>query len=122
LPGVLVVDSDVVLRNTVRDILQAHGFEALDAASAEEAITVCQSPVAGQIDVVIIEESLKCKYVAEQVAACSANIKILLTSQTPQHALYADERIPAGAAFLQKPFFPEQLIAAVKSLIQPRIQ
>jgi DNA-binding response OmpR family regulator len=127
-PAALVIERDVVVRNFVRTLLMAQGFEMLDAASATEAMKLCASLQDPPLDLVIIDHGLPgpegtghSGAVAEQFHRWSPAARILVISDCSYQAV-SEDGLPDGAWFLQKPFTAPQLVDMVKNILHPKIQ
>ncbi len=128
MPAALVIERDVVVRNFIRTLLMAQGFEMLDAASAIEAIKLCASLQDPPLDLIIIDHGLPgpegaghSRAVVEQIQRWSSAASILVISDCSYQAVY-DDGLPDGAWFLQKPFTAVQLVDMVKNILRPNIQ
>jgi two-component system, OmpR family, KDP operon response regulator KdpE len=127
-PAALVIERDVVIRNFIRTLLMAQGFEMLDAASAAEAAELSESLRDPPLDLVIIDHALPgpegsahSRVVAKVIQGWSPGIRILVISDCSYQAVY-DDGLPDGAWFLQKPFTATQLVDMVKNILRPSIQ
>jgi DNA-binding response OmpR family regulator len=128
-PGALVVEGDVVLRNIVRSVLTSQGFEVLDAANAGEAVMLCESSRDPSLDLLIIDHHLPglerapgSRAVGEQIMRLSPGIKVLVISECPYTVVSKQDGLPEGAWFLQKPFTVAQLAEMIRNILRPRIQ
>ena len=125
MPVALVVDRNVVVRNVIRSILMPHGFEMLDAANAAEALALCRSLCSQPIDVLIVEHALgpeTGKAVAGQILESRPEMQVLVISDLGNASVLEEDGLPPGASFLQKPFTAAQLLAAIRNLLEPKIQ
>lgn len=126
MPTALVVERDAVLRNIVRSVLTAQGFETMDAANAEEAVALCD--LLRDLDLLIAghtlagPEDLIGSCVAEQLRMLAPQVKVLVISDCPYQVVFDQKGIPEGAWFLQKPFTEAQFLNTVKQILEPRIQ
>jgi CheY-like chemotaxis protein len=128
-PGALVVEGDVVVRNVVRGVLTSQGFEVLDAANAGEAVALCESPCDQSLDLLIIGHTLASlgkasggRALAEQIRSSWPGIKVLVISDHSYSQVQEQDGFTDGAWFLQKPFTAAQLVEMIKNIVQPRIQ
>jgi|SRR5215469_14025339 len=128
MPAALVIERDVVLRNIVRSLLMAQGFEMLDAANALEALTLCKSLEDPPLDLLIVDHALEgatpawnSREIAAQIERWLPGIKVLVISECPYQRVFADG-LPDGSWFLRKPFTATQLLDMVREILQPRIQ
>jgi CheY-like chemotaxis protein len=116
-PVVLVVEDDFLLRMDAVDIVKDAGFEAVEAANADEAITILEAQP--NIHVVFTDvqmpgtmDGLKlAKFVKERWPP----IKIVATSG---RARIGEEDLPEGSIFVPKPYSPAQIVETLRGLIE----
>ena len=116
-PKILIVDDSALSRRTLRRILESAGYEAVEADDGMTALEIyfLEKPGLVLLDLVMkgmygVDVLLKLREMDPQarVVVASADIQ----SSTRQ---MVDE---AGAlGFINKPFVPEQVIAAVESAL-----
>lgn len=128
MPAALVIERDVVLRNIIRSMLIAQGFEMLEAANATEALKLCEFLREPPLDLVILDYAVgdgmpsgNSREVAARIQHLLPGIKVLIISECP-YQFVEEEGIPEGAWFLQRPFTATQLLDMVKNILQPHIQ
>jgi DNA-binding NtrC family response regulator len=127
-PAALVVERDAVLRNVIRSVLTAQGFEILDAANLAEARALCDILLNPPIDLLIFDHataasgSTQHPLFAEQLLALAPSVKMLVISDCPYHVVAAERGIPENGWFLQKPFTAAQFLQTIKNILEPRIQ
>ncbi len=117
--SVLVVEDRRELRDLLAQALQAFGYDAVTADGAEDALSMLADP-AIRIDVLltdVVMPRMSGVELAERAAELKPGLKILFMSgyaPDPKHrALFSRE----GAAFLQKPFTPDELSARLSQLV-----
>ena len=111
-PTILVVEDEAGIRELIRKILQRERFQVLEAASAEEALTLAQSQA---IDLVITDVMLPGIHgpeLAARMQKAAPRLKILFIS-----GFTGEEKVPAGARFLAKPFTLVSLISKVREAL-----
>jgi DNA-binding response OmpR family regulator len=116
-PTILVVEDEPIIRNLIVDVLSRHGWLVFEADTATEALIVCRALKEEQLDLLIVADKLSLvngHELADRVLAGCPNVKTLHLSAVPTLA--------PGGAFLQKPFTTGQLMNAVESLLNPRMQ
>jgi len=119
---ILIADDDTPFRDVVRDVLEEHGASVLTAASALEALRICQThPV--PLDLVIVDIVMP---LMDGVALASrlrgkTSARILLVSGQLTPSNRHDPAWPADTAFLQKPFTRAELLTTVCGLVQAPI-
>jgi two-component system cell cycle sensor histidine kinase/response regulator CckA len=117
-PIVLVADDEPAVRWLMRSVLQLNGYPVLEAAGAEEALAHAEQH-RGEIGLLIsdvVMPEMSGSQLAQRLRSENPKLKVILTSG------YGDSSIVretiAGADFLQKPFSPERLVAAVQSALK----
>jgi len=117
---VLVVEDRVDLRELVGNSLQVYGYRTLIAESVDDALRFLASKET-EIDALVTDvvmPKMSGVELAAQALKLRPAIRVLFMSgyaPDPEHrALFANN----GAAFLQKPFTPEQLAAKVAALLR----
>jgi two-component system chemotaxis response regulator CheY len=116
-PKILIVDDSALSRRTLRRILESASYEAVEADDGMAALEIyfLEKPRLVLLDLVMkgmygLDVLLKLREMDPQVRVVVASADI--QSSTRQ---LADE---AGAlGFINKPFVPEQVIAAVESAL-----
>lgn len=114
----LLVEDSQVVRKVARDILETRGYRVIDAASGEEALTICQS-YSGPIDLIlsdVVMPRMSGRELLKEADRVRPGIKILLMSG------YADEIIrnepdPTRPTFLEKPFTANGLAMKVREAL-----
>jgi two-component system cell cycle sensor histidine kinase/response regulator CckA len=123
---VLVVDDNEASRFVISVVLERAGHETLEADNAEDAFRICR---AQQVDLLISDAILRQAQgtdVARRLREAFPSLPVLFISGYPLQQLVArglleaDEVGPRRAGFLQKPFLPEALLTAVKTLSKAR--
>jgi PAS domain S-box-containing protein len=116
---ILLVEDDEDVREFVAFVLRRAGYEVLAAQDGTTALRAAGAH-AGDIDVlltdVIMPQTSGVELVA-QLKPTRPHMKVLHMSGYPGENIARHGRIPEGAAFLQKPFSTEELVAAVQALI-----
>ncbi len=114
--SILLVEDEQSLRALVTRILQRHGYSVTVASRPSEARNIAQDPGA-PIDLlitdVVMPEATGIE-LAAQLQTIRPALRVLYTSGYVPNA----SELPAGAAFLAKPFSGEQLLAAVATILQ----
>jgi two-component system, response regulator PdtaR len=114
MPVVLVVEDKVLIRLNAVAIVTDAGFEALEAANADEAIRVLESrddirviftdiQMPGSMDGLNLSHAVRAKW---------PPIKIIVTSGL---ARVTELDLPEGARFIAKPYLPSEIALALGS-------
>jgi two-component system, cell cycle sensor histidine kinase and response regulator CckA len=104
---ILVVDDETGIRELIRKILQREKYRVLEAASAEAALSVAKGQA---IDLLITDVMLP--GIRGPELAAQLGLKTLFIS-----GFTGDEKVPAGARFLAKPFTLATLLAKVREAL-----
>jgi CheY-like chemotaxis protein len=116
--SVLVVDDDPSLRNLIRRILQSRGYKAILAANAVEALEAAEADDPS-IDVLLTDlamPGLGGLELASRLRRWRSDLSIVIMSGDIAPELRRSE---PRMAFLPKPFSPDDLIAAIVSVVPP---
>src|SRR3954467_8622343 len=115
-PVVLIVEDEFLLRMNAVDMIRAAGFEAVEAADADEAIEILETR--RDITVVFTDVqmpgSMDGLKLARAVRGRWPPIKIVTTSGLVN---VAETGLPDGGRFLAKPYSPHQLAGLLRELI-----
>ncbi len=116
-PLVLVVESEVLARLELTDMLEAAGFQPVAVASAEEALQVLNAVVPGfaalVTDVQFTPEGLDGYALARQVREQWGIGVVIVSGQgAPDQS-----KLPLGVPFLAKPIHDATLVHLVRSVI-----
>jgi CheY-like chemotaxis protein len=107
-PVVLVVEDEALVRVGAVDLVEEAGFEAIEAANAEEAIRILENR--SDIRVVFTDIDMPGSMDGLKLAHAVRNrwppIKLVVTSG---HSLPADKDLPTGGRFVGKPYGPSQV-------------
>jgi two-component system cell cycle sensor histidine kinase/response regulator CckA len=114
---ILLVEDQPEVRRFTAGLLQQHGYEVAEAASAEEAL----SQFAGQpIDLVLTDVRLPGMNGCELAAALRSRnpgARVLFMSGYAEEMLTGQTRAIRGAAVIQKPFRPAALADKVREVL-----
>lgn len=114
---ILVIDDDEHVRQFAVAILERNGFEALQAADADETFEVWREERAA-IDILLVDvvlpgvrgNELAAKLVGEKPA-----VKVIFMSGFADEDFLKHAETPAGSKFLPKPFAPQALLEVVRN-------
>jgi two-component system cell cycle sensor histidine kinase/response regulator CckA len=119
---VLVVDDERAVREVVRLTLELAGHRVLLAANAAEAHALLETH-AGAIDAIVLDLTLgteSSEQVLSEIRARSADVPVLVTSGYPEEDAIGRLAGLGISAFVQKPFTPARLTAAVSRALAER--
>jgi CheY-like chemotaxis protein len=114
-PVVLIVEDELLLRMNAVDMIEAAGFEVVEAANADEAIEILEarrdiSVVFTDIQMPGSMDGLK---LVRAVRGRWPPIKIVATSG---HIGVAQTDLPEGGRFVPKPYSPGQVMDVLREL------
>ena len=119
-PTILIVEDGAGTRELSRLILESNGFTCLSADTIEAALDLIGNTA--KIDVLFSDihfpGDLSGLDLAQAAVTPPHHIPTLLTSGLAIE--YLDEVLPEGVAFLEKPYSPEALLAAIRSVMAPQ--
>jgi CheY-like chemotaxis protein len=118
---VLVVEDEPLVRRVIERSLSRSGYHVTTASSPSEAVALVDGGLTYDL---LVSDLMLPEMTGQQLAA-------LLTPRVPARTLFisgytdatlgdADGVLPDGVAFLQKPFVPAGLLAAVGALLDRR--
>ena len=117
---VLLVDDDPLVRLTVENHLEALGYRALVASSAEEAVGLCEDPTFA-VDLMITDVMMPgmlgpdlCRMLRER----SKQFPVLFMSAHSREELVRDGHLEADARLLAKPFEAHELGEALGAALE----
>ncbi|MEA2861928.1 MAG: hypothetical protein QOC72_3967 [Methylobacteriaceae bacterium] len=114
-PVVLIVEDELLLRMNAVDIIEAAGFEVVEAANADEAIEILEAR--RDIGVVFTDiqmpGSMDGLKLVRAVRGRWPPIKIVATSG---HVGVAQTDLPEGGRFVPKPYSPGQVMDVLREL------
>lgn len=122
LPGtpqrILVVEDEVLIRLVIAEYLRECGYKVHEAANADEAITILQSPDVA-IDIVfsdvVMPGGMDGFGLARWIRANRPEIQVILTSGLDRSAEVAGMLCEAGP-LLEKPYEPQGVVERIKQL------
>ncbi|MBS1873684.1 MAG: PAS domain-containing protein [Acidobacteria bacterium] len=109
--AILLVEDDELVRNVTRASLECIGYEPLVAASAEQALLLCERqdlPIR-MILTDVVMSGMTGAELRDKVAAIRPEIKVLFMSGYTSNVIVNHGVLKKGVHFIQKPFTIEQL-------------
>ena len=114
---ILLVEDDDVVRMLVGEALRSYGYTVLEASKGDEALELSRSHT-GPIDLLltdVVMPGMSGAELADRLSAERSGIALIFTSGYPANTV-----VQSGAAYLQKPYDPAELAAAVRSALAGR--
>jgi two-component system cell cycle sensor histidine kinase/response regulator CckA len=118
---ILLADDDAEVRRIAKEMLTRQGYLVLEAVSGAEAVRLCESRQ-GIVDLLLTDVTMPGMSGPELAAALKAarpGLKVLYTSGYSEKVL-GQYGVTAEAAFIRKPFTPQWLARAVRSLLDAK--
>jgi CheY-like chemotaxis protein len=118
-PVVLIVEDELLLRMDATDIIEAAGFEVVEAGNADEAIEVLEA----RRDITVVFTDIQMPgsmdglKLARAVRGRWPPIKIVATSG---HVEVSETDLPEGGRFLAKPYSSVQVAGVLRELTAGR--
>src|SRR3979490_956182 len=115
-PVVLIVEDELLLRMNAVEMIETAGFEAIEAANADEAIAILES----RLDITVVFTDIQMPgsmdglKLARAVRGRWPPIKIIATSGQLD---VGETDLPEGGRFLAKPYSPMQVAGVLRELI-----
>ncbi len=114
-PIVLVVEDDFLLRMDAVNVVRDAGFEAVEAANADEAIAIIEADpnihvvftdvqMPGTMDGLKLAKFIKDRWPPIKIVATSGRVRV------------TDKDLPEGSVFVPKPYSPALLIQTLRQL------
>jgi PAS domain S-box-containing protein len=117
---VLVVEDDAGVRDLAVRVLESYGYQVLHAGCGPDALLLSEQ-YDGPIDLLltdVVMPHMNGRELAEQIRAQRPAIPVLYMSGYADSNLLRRGTLPAGMAFLSKPFVVEELIQKVRLLLE----
>jgi CheY-like chemotaxis protein len=115
-PVVLIVEDEFLLRMNAVDMIVAAGFDAIEAANADQAIDIleCRRDITVVFTDIQMPGSMDGLKLARAVRGRWPPIKIVATSG---HLHVGETDLPEGGRFVAKPYSPAQIAGVLRELI-----
>jgi len=118
--AILLVDDDASVRNLVTRLLKLQGYSVLTADSGRSALRVWAEHK-NEIDLlltdVVMPQGVSGRDLAVRCQNERASLKVIYTSGYNVELSTANGWLRDGIHFVQKPYQPEELLAAVRSAL-----
>jgi len=118
LATILVVEDEAGIRALVRKILRRQGYQVLEAANGQEALALCRDSQRVELLITdVLMPHMGGRELVERLQTQGHEMKVLYVSgYTDDTSVYSGQ-LPAGTAFLQKPFTLGSLLDKVKEVL-----
>ena len=119
---VLFVEDHDAVRLVAREVLEAHGYEVLEARQGSEALAIVERR-GGAVDLLVTDLMLldmSGLSLAERLRAISPSAKTVFVSGLAENSEALAGILPRDAVVLPKPFSPEDLARTVREVVGAR--
>ena len=119
---IMVVEDDAGVRDLVRLMLEANGYEVVTVEDADEAARVCTERPSS-VDLLLTDvmmPEVNGRVLAERLGALSPSMRILFMSGYSDEAVHRHGMLGESAAFLEKPFTERTLARKVREVLDAR--
>jgi len=117
---ILLVDDTDMVRRLARDVLSTAGYRVLEACGVEEALHVANTQPSG-IDLLVTDVVMPGRSgieLADRLRGARTDVRVLYISGYTDAAIVRNGLLTRDAAFLQKPFTPEDLLRKVRQVLE----
>jgi PAS domain S-box-containing protein len=115
---ILLVEDDDSVRPLVATVLRGYGYDVLEAESPEEALRVAQGR--DDLDLLltdVVMPGMNGRELAELLLARQPSLKVLYTSGYPADAMVRAGIADSSAAYIEKPYLPDELARTLRTLL-----
>jgi CheY-like chemotaxis protein len=119
---IMVVEDDDGVRDLVRLMLEANGYEVLTVADAEEAARLCRER-STSVDLLLTDvmmPDINGAALAQQLGELAPEMRVLFMSGYSDEAVQRHGMLGEEAAFLEKPFTERTLARKVREILDER--
>jgi two-component system, cell cycle sensor histidine kinase and response regulator CckA len=116
---VLIVEDSPEVRNLACAILRKSGYQVLEAATAGEALLICEQHQ-GVIDLLltdVVMPRMSGRELWERLAPLRPTTKVLFMSGYTDDAIVRHGVLSSGVSFIQKPLMPGPLVAKLREVL-----
>jgi len=121
-PAILVVEDDPLIRLTLSDHLQDHGFKVLEANTGDEALAIIAAP-GFAVDLIFTDVMMPGLTdgfaLATWIIENHPGLSVIVTSGNGEKAAAARELLGSGFQFVPKPYDLDELVEQIRRTLQP---
>jgi two-component system cell cycle sensor histidine kinase/response regulator CckA len=114
---IMVVEDDDGVRELVRLMLEANGYDVLTVGDADEAERLCTSRSIDLLLTDVVMPEVSGNELAARLGALAPDMRILFMSGYSDEAVVRHGELSAAAAFLEKPFTERALASKVREVL-----
>jgi CheY-like chemotaxis protein len=116
--GILVVEDDVITRTAISEELREDGYQVIEAANADEALSVLLGPI--RVDLVLTDMKMPGRLdgggLVREIRAQLPYLKVLMVAgQRPE-----PDVMDLLDGYISKPVTPSRLVSVLRTLLPPR--
>jgi len=118
---VLLVEDEEVVRDLAREILEMSGYRVVTANQGLDALRAYEAH-AGRIDLLLTDVVMPVmggRELAKRLTARQQDLKVLFVSGYADEVAFHEGLLETRAAFLAKPFTPDELTKKVRGVLAP---
>lgn len=119
--SVLVIDDEPTIRMLIVEVLEEHGYAAIEASDGPSALRMLESTI--RIDLLITDVGLpggmNGRQVADSARVARPNLKVLFITGVAENAVVGNGHLDAGMEILTKPFEMAVLARKIRDLMDP---
>jgi CheY-like chemotaxis protein len=117
---IMVVEDDDGVRELVRLMLEANGYQVLSVHDADEAERICTSRAIDLLLTDVVMPHVSGSQLAARLSAVAPAMRILFMSGYSDEAVVRHGELSEAAAFLEKPFTERALASKVREVLDSR--
>ena len=118
----LLVEDEAPVRDSVRRLLEGHGYKVIEAQNGVDALNIYESNRAA-IDLVltdVVMPEMGGNELFERLRARNPDVRVLFMSGYTDRQLLDNGTVPGGAGFVAKPFTVETLIRRLREVLDDK--
>jgi two-component system, cell cycle sensor histidine kinase and response regulator CckA len=117
---ILLAEDEPALRQLTREILEEHGYTVIEAGSGDGALK-CARAHSGAIDLLltdVVMPRMSGRELADHLVRLRPGLKVMFMSGYTDDAVVRHGVLVSSAAFVQKPYGPESLLAKIREVLE----
>jgi CheY-like chemotaxis protein len=119
--AILLVEDDQAVRRVASEVLRKRGYQVVQAANGEEALSLAQdTPALDLLVTDVIMPKMGGRELAAKLASSRPNLKVLFMSGYTESAAIQLGTLSVGSNHLAKPFSPDTLARRVGEILSPK--
>jgi nitrogen-specific signal transduction histidine kinase/CheY-like chemotaxis protein len=118
----LLVEDEPAVRESVRRLLERHGYTVIEAQNGPEALRLYNGAAAG-VDLVLTDLTMPGMdgyELVEQLRSRHPGLKVLFMSGYAERLMTSDRATQAGTGFVEKPFSVDTLLRRLRDVLESK--